>query len=289
MDFVAIDIETANADMSSICQIGIAEFRDGQLFETWTTYIDPQDDFDEINMMIHGITPEMVQGYPNFTQAHEPLYKYLSKKIVVCHTHFDRSAIHQAAYSHGIILPDCEWLDSAKIARRTWLELSQNGGYGLANIAKFIGYKFKHHDALEDACASGHIVLKAIETTGIPLTDWVIRSKKPLYLNSLTQHEVKRVGNQDGLLFGEVIVFTGSLIMPRAQAADMAAQIGCQVDAGVTKKTTLLVVGDQDIKILAGKEKSSKHIKAEELIKKGQNIRILMESDFLALIKNQNN
>jgi len=285
MDFCAIDVETANADMSSICQIGIAEFRDGKLFDTWKTYINPDDDFDEVNIMIHGITPEMVQGYPNFKQVHEHLYKYLSKKIVVCHTHFDRSAIHQAAHWHDTTLPDCEWLDSAKIARRAWLELSQNGGYGLANIAKFIGYKFKHHDALEDACASGHIVLKAIEATGVPLEDWLIRSKKPLHLNSLTQHEVKRIGNQDGLLFGEVLVFTGSLIMPRAQAADIASQIGCQVDAGVTKKTTLLVVGDQDIKALAGKEKSAKHIKAEELIKKGQNIRILIETDFLSLIK----
>lgn len=28
-DFVAIDVETANADMASICQIGIAGFANG--------------------------------------------------------------------------------------------------------------------------------------------------------------------------------------------------------------------------------------------------------------------
>ena len=72
--------------------------------------------------------------------------------------------------------------------------------------------------------------------------------------------------------------------IPRREAADLAASIGCTVAAGVTKKTTLLVVGDQDITRLAGKEKSSKHIKAEQLIKKGQSIRILKESDFKELV-----
>jgi len=31
MNFVAIDVETVNADMGSICQIGLAKFVDGQL------------------------------------------------------------------------------------------------------------------------------------------------------------------------------------------------------------------------------------------------------------------
>ena len=65
----------------------------------------------------------------------------------------------------------------------------------------------------------------------------------------------------------------------------MAAEIGCQVASGVTKKTTMLVVGDQDIDKLAGRDKSSKHRKAEELIVKGQNIRILRETDFKELIR----
>jgi len=64
----------------------------------------------------------------------------------------------------------------------------------------------------------------------------------------------------------------------------MAAKIGCQVESGVTKKTTILVVGNQDIMKLAGQEKSSKHRKAEEFILNGQQIRILGESDFKELI-----
>ena len=31
MEFVALDVETANPDMASICQIGVARFADGML------------------------------------------------------------------------------------------------------------------------------------------------------------------------------------------------------------------------------------------------------------------
>jgi DNA polymerase-3 subunit epsilon len=53
----------------------------------------------------------------------------------------------------------------------------------------------------------------------------------------------------------------------------------------VTKKTSLLVVGDQDIRLLNGHEKSTKQRKAEQLIAEGQEIRILSESDYILLLK----
>ncbi len=73
--------------------------------------------------------------------------------------------------------------------------------------------------------------------------------------------------------------------MPRNVAADIAASIGCTVAPNVTTKTSLLVVGNQDISKLAGKVKSSKQLKAEQLILEGQQIRILKESDFEELVK----
>lgn len=53
----------------------------------------------------------------------------------------------------------------------------------------------------------------------------------------------------------------------------------------MTRDTTILVVGDQDIRLLAGHDKSSKHRKAEKLIKDGYSIRIIGESDFLLMIE----
>ena len=55
----------------------------------------------------------------------------------------------------------------------------------------------------------------------------------------------KREGNVAGALFGETIVFTGALVIPRQEVADRAAEAGCGVANNVGKKVTMLVVGTQ--------------------------------------------
>lgn len=79
-------------------------------------------------------------------------------------------------------------------------------------------------------------------------------------------------------------MFAGALAITRREAADLAASVGCEVDSGVTRKTTLLVVGDSDVKRLAGHEKSFKHRQAEKLVGKGFPIRILRETDIRELV-----
>jgi DNA polymerase-3 subunit epsilon len=46
LSYLALDIETANADYSSICQLGFAEFQDGEILNTWKSLINPEDYFD---------------------------------------------------------------------------------------------------------------------------------------------------------------------------------------------------------------------------------------------------
>ncbi|MEM7071656.1 MAG: hypothetical protein AAF403_07850 [Pseudomonadota bacterium] len=71
----------------------------------------------------------------------------------------------------------------------------------------------------------------------------------------------------------------------RRHVADLVASTGCNVGQNVTKKLHywLLV-----IKILEGwrqvKQEVKKHLKAQDLILKGHDIRILQESDFMDMI-----
>lgn len=283
MDFVAVDVETANADMASICQIGVAAFKGSEVVAEWKSLVDPEDYFDPINVSIHGITEETVCGQPSLPALVDELVGHLDGRIVVSHTHFDRVAIQQAARRYGLPLPSCTWLDSARVARRTWSHCSSRG-YGLHDLSLFLGYSFLHHDALEDAKAAGNIMLAAIRDSGVPVGEWVTRVKGPIDPHAVGGKALTREGTPDGALAGEVLVFTGALSLPRREAADLAASIGCEVAKGVTKKTTLLVVGDQDVQRLAGHDKSSKHRKAEDLIATGQRIRILRETDFRELV-----
>jgi DNA polymerase III subunit epsilon len=284
MEFIAIDVETANADMASICQIGIAKYKDGELIDQWSSLIDPEDYFDFVNIDIHGISEDDVIEAPTFPEIVDELNRFLTNSISVSHTHFDRVSIERAFAKYSLIPIETTWLDSARVARRTWEECAWSG-YGLANVCKIIGYEFKHHDALEDAKASGQVLIAAINKSGLDTNAWLKRTSQPINPSGLT---VNRDGNPEGEMYGEILVFTGALEIPRRDAADLAARIGCTVDPSVTKKTTLLVVGDQDVTKLAGKDKSSKHLKAEQLIAKGFNIRIIKESDFKQLVVQAN-
>lgn len=282
MNFVAIDFETANPDLASICQIGVVTFQDGIVSHTWDSLLDPQDYFDPINISIHGITEEMVEGSPTFPDVFDVLQLLIAGQVVVCHTHFDRVALNRAIEEYDLPLINCVWLDTAKVVRRTWSQFAWRD-YGLENVTEALGIKFEHHVAKEDARAAGEILLRAIAHTGLSLEDWLIRVKKPIDL--LQAGRITREGNLEGPLSGEVVVFTGSLSIPRRKAADLASEAGCEVAASVKKTTTLLVVGDQDIRKLAGHEKSAKHRKAESLISKGQPIKIVGESDFLRILE----
>jgi DNA polymerase-3 subunit epsilon len=284
--FHAIDVETANSDMASICQIGIISFEDGQIVSTWQSLINPEDHFEGMNVAIHGIDRRSVQDAPTFPQVSSKLVDLLSGQIVASHMPFDRVAMARVHDKYDLPILECTWLDTARVCRRAWSQFAQRG-YGLANVASWAGIDFKHHDAEEDARAAGMILLRAVADTGITVSDWVTRSQRGISSlgGSSSSESVARTGNPDGSLAGEVVVFTGALTMARREAADLAASAGCDVGNSVGKKTTVVVVGDQDLEMLAGHEKSSKHRKAEQCIERGQTIRIIGERDFRSLIE----
>jgi DNA polymerase-3 subunit epsilon len=280
MNFVAIDVETANPDQASICQIGLVVFDDGAVTSVWQRLINPEDDFDGFNVSIHGISEGDVIDAPTFPNIVAELQAFLNHKIVVSHTAFDRVALNRVTAKYSLPEISCIWLDSAKIVRRTWPKYAQRG-YGLKNVATSLGLVFDHHVAKEDARAAGEIVLRAIAETGIDITQWLERVKQPITPNS---SDIDFEVNRFGPLFGEIIVFTGKISIPRRDAARIATEAGCRVTDSINASTTLLIVGDQDARRLAGHEKSSKQRKAEELITRGGAIRILTETDFRELL-----
>lgn len=281
MQFVAVDVETANTDPGSVCQVGIAEFHDNELAGTWGTLIDPEDYFDAFNVSIHGIDEKVIEGAPTYAEVVTEVQQRLgADSIAVCHTHFDRTAFSRVHYRYTLPALQCTWLDSARVVRRAWPQFSRRG-YRLDNVAQELGISFRHHDAVEDARVAGEILVRAIRETGLSVSDWLDRVEKPVHSDTTS---VRRHGSGVGLLGGEVFAFTGGLVITRHEAANRVAELGAAVRPSVTKKTTVLVVGDQDVRRLAGYKKSSKHRKAEQLIAAGQSMRIVAEEGFLQLV-----
>jgi len=283
--FFVIDVETANLDNSSICQIGLAEYQGTELISTWESLVNPDQYFDPYLSRLHGITFEQVIGKPLF----KDLSNDIARKVEGCrlfhHMPFDKNAINRACERYGTEIWKPRWMDSARLVRRSWSEFAQSG-YALGKITKHLGIEYIAHNALQDAIATGKVINGAVLHSAISLPEWDVRilySKNPFYSPSRKVVSYKLEGNPEALLHGESVVFTGTLSQPRSVCAQLASELGCRVQDGITKETTLLVVGWQDSYRLAGYEKSSKHRRAEKLAEAGQGIRILSEEDFLAI------
>lgn len=276
--FIALDVETACSDAASICQIGLACVWPDNRIHTFSTLVNPRTDFDFFNTRLHGIGPQHVRNAPRFNEVLDHLFPVLARHHLIQHSNFDKQAVNAACRACGIEPPEFRWADSVTIARRAWPELKGNGGHGLGNLKKVLDLDFHHHDAGEDARAAALVVLHAEAHLSLTF-DELIKPARKHYPAAIT-----REGDLSGALSGSVVVFTGALSMSRDDAAAMAARVGMTVKATVTSKTTHLVVGDQDLSILAGHTKSSKHRRAEELQSSGLAVQVISETEFCTLV-----
>lgn len=81
------------------------------------------------------------------------------------------------------------------------------------------------------------------------------------------------------------VVFTGTLCsMKREEAIELAIENGARIQNFVTEETDILVLAPRQLDIFGADVRSRKLIKAEELRKKSDKIKIISEKEFLSLL-----
>lgn len=235
-DFIALDVETANSDHCSICQVGLAFFKDGKVVDTWENYVDPATHFSSKNISIHGITPEIVKGSMLVPEMYEHLSGFLKNQIVVHHMPFDRIALCRVAQKYNRNKLDCLWLDSARLARHTWEEV-RSRGYALGSLAERFSIPLNnHHNALDDAIAAGHICNLAIQKNHPSFSAWLSENKNAGILRQSDYHYESNESIQDEEYSEVVTILPAYPVQPPSMPDDPEQ----------TKKTTryaLILVG----------------------------------------------
>jgi len=266
-DFVVVDVETACARVSSICQIGIVGFRQGREVFAYETLVDPCDEFSTFNIRIHGISPEHVAGKPTFGDIHGLVAGHLTGRITVAHSGFDKGALSAACRIAELAAIETTWLDSVRVAKRAWPQLSS---HRLNVLSRHLGIRHRHHDALSDARAAGMVIVRAMEETGIDLQGWMARPGK--------QGKAPAAA-EAGPLKGQRIAILGE---PRDGAlAQFVAGAGGRVLTAMGATTTMLVISARQP---YGRwvTADAQHRKAEELRSAGARIEILTEAELRA-------
>lgn len=168
LDFTAIDFETANGSPASPCAVGLIRVRDSKPVETLELLFRPpvpHDWFSEGNMRVHGITPEMVQNAPSYSEVINQMLEFIDEDLLVAHNaSFDMGVLVASAKAINQELPKLRYGCSLRIARKTYnLE-----SYRLNAVAYAIGHEdFEHHNALADSDACARIVIHAAGRHGV--------------------------------------------------------------------------------------------------------------------------
>ncbi len=162
MRYVAIDFETANSFVGSICAVGLAVIRDGTIEESRFWLVKPHKNhryFDPFNVSIHGIRASDVADAPEFDAIYrEEILPRITGNVVAAHNAaFDMSALRHALDLYRIEYPHIRYLCTYKASVRTWEDLEN---HKLDTVSKYLNFSFKHHDALEDALACANILLE---------------------------------------------------------------------------------------------------------------------------------
>ena len=345
LDFVAVDVETANGNWASICQIGAVRFVDGQETESQVWLCRPPegiDYFDDINISIHGITADDVKDAPTFAEAAGELLTFMRSDVLVAHNaQFDSTALRSAFLRSQMPVPEINLACSLALARfASKSKVLSVANHKLPTVAKAVNFgDFTHHDALADARAAGHIVSALAPAFGATSGQWTVRdvfdaqgftlgemtpehimpvlrkdtapispedlgagtdfrdrtstdpwaAKDPEPAKKASKEEAKdkpqrrpapweSVATPDKVpepnadadknspLYGHNVVLTGDFDpFDKGVLWNGIAHFGGQVAKNVTKKTTILVIGEWA-------SKTSKEKRADELNEKGQGI-----------------
>lgn len=162
LDFAAIDFETANAERTSVCSVGIIVVRGGEIVHRYYSLIRPEPDYYNYhNTRVHGLTAadtESARIFPDVWAEVEPLIAGLP--LVAHNKPFDEGCLKAVFRMYRMDYPDYLFFCTLQAARRQLRHLSD---HRLPTVARCCGYTLaQHHQALADAEACAAIALKLL-------------------------------------------------------------------------------------------------------------------------------
>lgn len=161
-NFVAIDVETANAERTSICAIGAVKVVDGNIVDRFYELVKPEPEyyFRHFTLNIHGIGKEDTENARTFDKVWKDVAEMAGGFPFVAHNkRFDEACIRAAHRAYGMDYPDYQFYCTLITAKKA-IPRCHLSSYSLPFVCEFLGIPFyNHHNALADAEACAKIAL----------------------------------------------------------------------------------------------------------------------------------
>jgi DNA polymerase-3 subunit alpha (Gram-positive type) len=188
--FTVLDIETTGLDerLNEITEIGAVKIKDKRIIDSFHTFVNPGIPIPSEITKLTGITDDMVKDAPPIEEALKAFKNFFGEDVLVAHNaSFDLGFIKTKAKKIGLEI-DNPVVDTLGLCRELLPDLKR---YRLDTVAKYLGVPLKrHHSALDDATATGGILISLIEI--------LERDKKVEKLSDINS-AFSQVSNLDGL------------------------------------------------------------------------------------------
>ncbi len=162
--FIAVDVETANSEPSSICAIGAVKVHDGVIVDRRYNLVHPEPDYYIRRCSgIHGLTDADTYNAPSFGQLWESWIGWLDGHRLIAHNAlFDSRCIREACRVYRLD-PPAHWGCTLRAARRK-IPRFVLPSKSLDSLCGFFGIPLdNHHNALADAEACAKLAITLID------------------------------------------------------------------------------------------------------------------------------
>lgn len=156
------DVETPSRRNDRICAIGLVRIENGAVVDRKCSLVDPQCEFDAVNIEVHGIKETDVIGAPTFAELWNEIEPwFLDGAVAVHNAHFDISVLRKTLKAYGLPFPKLRYMDTMVLAPEFWPDLPDRK---LDSVCSYLGISLDHHNAGSDAAATAEIVLKMLSS-----------------------------------------------------------------------------------------------------------------------------
>lgn len=174
------DVEWANGKNKSICQMGIMceDYENCEPFLPESNiYINPEDNFDEACVQVHGICAEKVANAPTLPEIWKKIEPCFTKSIIIGHNvaGADLDALSKALQRYNMDIPEMFYVDTLEIAR-TFIPTFEVENYSMSVLCEYFGIGIDNeHDAFDDACANKDLLTAMAKAYDFSIDDFVHR------------------------------------------------------------------------------------------------------------------
>lgn len=164
--FVVFDLETTGlnsspvtGNMDKIIEIGAFKIENGEIKESFTTFINPQRQLPDEIVKLTGITDEMVRDAPIYEDVMPDFFKFCDGCVLVGHNaaSFDFKFVDYYCSVLGYMF-ERKIIDTYPLSQ----ELLFLSNYKLNTVADKFNVTFNHHRAIDDALATAKIFIELI-------------------------------------------------------------------------------------------------------------------------------